>query len=266
MQEWALILGGSGGMGLAAAKKLAEKGFSLFIVHRDRRARLKVVLPEFETLRQQGHEVVTLNENALLEDGIRTILQEMEARIPKKSIKIYLHAIAMGNVKPLYSPDDAPVLSSDDLLQTIHAMGVSFFEWARLLIDHDFFAPKARILGLTSEGSRLVGKGYAAVGSAKAVLENLCRYMAVELAPLGITTNLLNAGVTDTPALRMIPGAEKYLRKAKERNPSGRLTTPEDVANVISLFTQNESDWINGAIIRVDGGEQIAGWSEAPEK
>jgi len=266
MQEWAFILGGSGGMGLAAAKKLAEKGFNLFIVHRDRRARLKLVLPEFEALRQKGHEIISLNENALLEEGIQTILEEMKARVPRQSIKIYLHAIAMGNVKPLYRPDEGPVLSSDDLMQTIHAMGVSFFEWARLLIDHGFFAPKARILGLTSEGSHLVGKGYAAVGSAKAVLENLCRYMAVELAPLGITSNLLNAGVTDTPALRMIPGAEQYLQKAAERNPSGRLTTPEDVANVISLFTQNESDWINGAIIRVDGGEQISGWSVATER
>jgi len=265
MTQWALILGGSGGMGLAAAKKLAGRGFNLFIVHRDRRSRLKEVEPEFAALREKGVKVVALNENALLDEGISRIRERMKEEIPPRSLKIYLHAIAMGNVKPLYNSDGGPELSTDDILQTIHAMGVSFWQWGKIIIDMNLAAEKARFLGLTSEGSRMVGKGYAAVGSAKAVLENLCRYMAVELAPLGITSNVLNAGVTDTPALRMIPGADQYLKKALERNPSGRLTTPEDVANVISLFTQNESDWINGAIIRVDGGEQIAGWSDGEE-
>ncbi len=265
MAQWALILGGSGGMGLAAAKKLAGRGLNLFIVHRDRRSRLKEVTPQWEALREKGVKVISLNENALLDEGIARISERMKEEIPPRSLKIYLHAIAMGNVKPLYSPDGAPPLTTDDLLQTIHAMGVSFWQWAKIILDLGLAAEKARFLGLTSEGSRMVGKGYAAVGSAKAVLENLCRYMAVELAPLGITTNVLNAGVTDTTALRMIPGADEYLKKALARNPSGRLTTPEDVANVISLFTQNESDWINGAIIRVDGGEQIAGWSDGEE-
>ena len=112
---------------------------------------------------------------------------------------------------------------------------------------------------MTSEGSSVAWKGYAAVSMAKGVLENLCRSMAVEFAPYGIRTNIIQAGVTDTPALRMIPGSKKVAAFARSRNPFKRLTTPEDIAGVIYLLCMDESSWINGTIIRADGGEQIAG-------
>jgi NAD(P)-dependent dehydrogenase (short-subunit alcohol dehydrogenase family) len=83
------------------------------------------------------------------------------------------------------------------------------------------------------------------------------RYMAVELARQGIRVNLVNAGVTDTNALKVFPGYENFIRKAKERNPSGRLTTPEDVARVIAFLASEDSAWITGSVITVDGGEQL---------
>jgi NAD(P)-dependent dehydrogenase (short-subunit alcohol dehydrogenase family) len=81
------------------------------------------------------------------------------------------------------------------------------------------------------------------------------------MAPFGIRSNIVQAGVTDTPALRMIPGSAHLKAQARIRNPFGRLTTPEDVANAIYLLSLPESAWINGAIIRVDGGERISGAS-----
>jgi len=95
--------------------------------------------------------------------------------------------------------------------------------------------------------------------AAKVALESVSRAMAVEFAPFGVRTNVIQAGVTDTPALRAIPGHERLAAQARERNPFGRLTTPRDVADVIYLLSTDEAAWVNGALIRVDGGEHISG-------
>ncbi len=81
------------------------------------------------------------------------------------------------------------------------------------------------------------------------------------MAHLGIRSNIVQAGVTDTPALRAIPGSQNLKAQARTRNPFGRLTTPADVADAIYLLSLPEAAWINGAIIRVDGGERISGLS-----
>ncbi|HMA66744.1 MAG TPA: SDR family oxidoreductase, partial [Desulfosalsimonadaceae bacterium] len=88
-------------------------------------------------------------------------------------------------------------------------------------------------------------------------LESVARSMAVELAPRGIRSNVIQAGVTDTPGLRAIPGNQRISAQSRLRNPFGRLTTPQDVANVIFLLCLDEAAWINGALICADGGERI---------
>ncbi len=69
----------------------------------------------------------------------------------------------------------------------------------------------------------------------------------------------MQAGVADTPALRLIPGSARMKAAARRRNPFGRLTTPEDVADVVYLLCTDEARWINGTIVRADGGEHVAG-------
>jgi enoyl-[acyl-carrier protein] reductase I len=83
--------------------------------------------------------------------------------------------------------------------------------------------------------------------------------MALELAPRGLRTNIVQAGITDTPALRAIPGSDRMKAGARLRNPFKRLTTPEDVASAIFLLCLDEAAWINGDVIRVDGGEHVSG-------
>jgi NAD(P)-dependent dehydrogenase (short-subunit alcohol dehydrogenase family) len=97
------------------------------------------------------------------------------------------------------------------------------------------------------------------VAAAKVALESVSRAMAVEFAPYGVRTNVIQAGVTDTPALRAIPGHERLGAHARQRNPFGRLTTPRDVANVIYLLSTDDAAWVNGALICVDGGEHVSG-------
>ena len=150
-------------------------------------------------------------------------------------------------------------LEEEDFARTIHSMGTSLLTWARALLDRGLFADDARVFGLTSEGNTVAWKGYAAVAAAKVALESISRAMAVEFAPYGVRSNIIQAGVTDTPALRAIPGHEHLGAHARLRNPFRRLTTPCDVANVIYLLSTDEAAWINGALIRVDGGEHVAG-------
>ena len=126
-------------------------------------------------------------------------------------------------------------------------------------IEINAFADDARILGLTSEGNEIAWKGYAAVAAAKCALESVSRAMAVEFAPYGIRSNILQPGITNTAALRLIPGSSHMKASAMARNPYGRITQPEDVANVVGLMVRDEAAWINVTIIRVDGGEHISG-------
>ena len=74
---------------------------------------------------------------------------------------------------------------------------------------------------------------------------------------MGITVNAIMAGVTDTPALRKIPGSEEMLTLAQRKNPSGRLTIPTDVAETIGLLSHPKAQWVTGNVICVDGGEFI---------
>ena len=110
---------------------------------------------------------------------------------------------------------------------------------------------------MTSAGSTRVIPTYGAVSAAKAALEAHIRQLAFELGAKGVRVNAIRAGVTDTPALRKIPGNERLIEHARSRNPSGRATRPEDVASAIAVLSLPGTHWISGDVIGVDGGEDI---------
>ena len=112
---------------------------------------------------------------------------------------------------------------------------------------------------MTSSGGHKHWKSYGAVSAAKASLESYCRQLAIEFSEHGIGVNAIQAGVTDTPALRKIPNNEKMIELALKLNPGKRLTMPEDVADIINLLGLSENFWLTGNTIRVDGGEDITG-------
>jgi NAD(P)-dependent dehydrogenase (short-subunit alcohol dehydrogenase family) len=256
--SWALILGGSGAFGLATAKILATRGFNLILVFRERKASLAALEPAFEKLRK-GSSLLTFNLNVNDSDNQQSILNELKERLGTGKISFMLHAVADGNLRPLLQNEatSSSSLKIEDFQHTVQAMGSSLYVWSKLLIEHQLFASRASIVGLTSEGVNRVFPDYAAVASAKALMEASMKYMAVEFAPIGLRTNLINAGITDTNALKTFPTYESFIRKATERNPQGRLTTAEDVAKVIAFLASDEALWINGTVITVDGGEQL---------
>ena len=137
-------------------------------------------------------------------------------------------------------------------------MAFSLYDWTKAIFDANLFADEARIVSFTSEGNTKAWQNYAAVSAAKTALEAITRNIALEFAPYGIKANCIQAGVTDTASLRAIPGSEKIKEQTLKRNPFKRLTTPEDVANVVYLLCKEEAKWINGCVIPVDGGEHIS--------
>ncbi|MBI5208533.1 MAG: SDR family oxidoreductase [Elusimicrobia bacterium] len=151
------------------------------------------------------------------------------------------------------------LLSEADLQRTIWMMGYDYLLWGRELLKEGLLAKSARLVGLTSEGNEVSWRGYAAVAAAKCGLEASCRAMAVEMGPYGVRCFVLQPGITDTPAGNAIPNFDLMKAEARMRNPSHRLTTPEDVAEVVCAICQPGFDWVSGAVIRVDGGEAISG-------
>ncbi|MAP53824.1 MAG: short-chain dehydrogenase [Altibacter sp.] len=249
---WALILGGSSGLGLASAKKLAAHGYNICIVHRDRKSRLDDLEVAFSEMIAHGVRVINFNKDALQKENRKKIIDQL----PKQRVKVLIHSVAKGSLKPMSGPG-TKALSKEDIDITLHAMGSSWYEWTRALIDADCFSKNARNIAFTSEGNSKAWPGYGAVSAAKATLEALMRNMAVELAPLDITTNCIQAGTTETPSFLMIPGSDTLAKMAKKRNPFKRLTRPEDVANAVYLLCSDEAKWINGTVLTVDGGESI---------
>ncbi|HEV3326604.1 MAG TPA: SDR family oxidoreductase [Puia sp.] len=267
LDQWAIILGGSSGFGLAAVEKLAAHGMNIAALYRETSAAERSLKEKFSGIAAAANIIIdTYNVNALDPASRTSFLRQFAARTGRQhSVRLLLHSIARGNLKPLVgtpetghiSPadDDQSILTVDDIRFTTYAMSTSLLDWARLLLSEGHFQPDARIIGLTSEGAHKYWDGYAAVSIAKSTLESLVTYMAVELARYGLKTNLIQAGISDTPSLKKIPASEELLELATRRNPLGRTTRPEDVANVIYLLCMEEASWINGSIIPVDGGE-----------
>jgi enoyl-[acyl-carrier-protein] reductase (NADH) len=139
-------------------------------------------------------------------------------------------------------------------------MGNSMLYWTQKLFEADLLGKGSRILGLTSEGNYIAMEGYGPVSVAKVAMEAIIRQIGWELGQYGITANSVQAGVTPTRALTKITDRwEEWIDYTKKRNPMRRTTTPEDVANTISLLLKPEADFINCSIIYCDGGEHRSG-------
>ncbi|WP_438977859.1 SDR family oxidoreductase [Polaribacter sp.] len=255
--EWAIILGGSSGLGLATAKKLAKHGLNICIIHRNSRAQLPEIEIEFNKIKKQNIDFLSFNIDAVnAEKRKQTIDAISEKFRDKHKIKVVVHSIAKGNLKPMVS-DKNQTLKNDDFQLTINAMAISLYDWFTDLFDANLFSNDSRIISYTSEGNTKPWKNYAAVSAAKVTLESITRNIALEFAKFGVKANCIQAGVTNTDSLNRIPNADEIKTHTLQRNPFNRLTTPEDVANAAYLLCKEEASWINGTILKVDGGESL---------
>lgn len=252
--QYGLILGGSSGLGFASAQKLAAHGMTLIIVYRASRMMEPAISNAFKTLENTNSHLY-INADATQAAKQQEIVQSISTFLKGAKLAVLLHSIAKGNVKTMTG--DNP-LQIGDYDQTIQSMGTSLYSWFCLLQTTSLLTTNARIVAFTSEGSTRPMPGYAAVSAAKATLEAIIRNIAIEYGATGITANCIQAGVTDTDSLRRIPNAQQIIDTSLQRNPTGRLTTPQDIANAVYLLCRPEAAFINGTILRVDGGEHLS--------
>jgi len=257
--RWVLILGASSGFGEAAAREFAAAGWDVFGVHLDRRAGLEHVEEIRAAIAAHGRESHFFNANAADAEKRREIVAEIERLAGGRPLGVLLHSLAFGALKPFLAADEKDALSQQQMEMTLDVMAHSLVYWTQDLFRAGLLARGARVFAMTSAGDRVVWKSYGAVSAAKSALESHIRQLAVELAPHGVTAVAIKAGVTDTPALRKIPGHDEMIEAARARNPAGRLTTPEDVARCLVDLARPGAQWLTGCVVHVDGGEDIAG-------
>ena len=263
LDGWALVLGASSGFGEATSLALARAGMNIFGVHLDRKATLVNVERIAGEIRSLGRQAHFFNVNAADPEKRAEVAAEMQTLLEERHeagrVRVMLHSLAFGTLKLFVADPMKEAVTQSQMDMTLDVMAHSLIYWTQELVGRGLMGRGGRIFAMTSSGGARVLPYYGPVSAAKAALESNIRQLAAELAPLGITANCIRGGVTDTPALRKIPGADAIKEAARRRNPGGRLTTTEDVARALVALSHPDTQWMTGNVIGVDGGEEIVG-------
>ncbi len=256
--DWALVLGASSGFGGATSRELARHGMNILGVHFDRAGTMPAVEAVKKDIEASGVRAWFFNINASDEVRRNETLTLVKEELEKTggTIKVLLHSLAFGSLRPIVSMN-GEMLSQKQIEMTMDVMANTLVYWTQGVVTSGLMKKGGRIFAMTSSGGHSQLMNYGAVSAAKAALESYMRQLALELGPMGISANTILAGVTDTPALRKIPGAVKMLDIARAKNPSLRNGTAEDVARGIAHLAHDDAFFISGNVIRIDGGEDI---------
>jgi len=262
-RKWALVLGASSGFGEAISLALARAGRNVFGVHLDRRA----TLPNVERIQGEiaaaGGKAAFFNVNAADAEKRAEVVAEMKRVLAAEGIPdgvdVLVHSLAFGTLKPFVADAPGDAISRAQMDMTLDVMAHSLVYWVQDVLQAGLMGPGGHVYAMTSAGGHRIWPSYGAVSAAKSALESHCRQLAVELVPRKIAVNAVRAGVTDTPALRKIPGNELMIEHCLALHPAKRLTTPVDVAGVIVAISRPETVWMTGNVLGVDGTEDLVG-------
>ena len=235
-QASVLVTGGTRGIGLAIARRLVREGARRVVLgymRNDEAAERAAA-----ELRAAGAEPLLVRGNVASE----RVVAELAAAGP---YRVVVHNAATGVVRPALETEDK------HWDWTLNANARALLALARAAAPA--MTEGSSIVGISSLGAQRVLDNYVLIGTSKAALESVVRYLAVELAPQGIRVNAVSAGVVETAALEHFPNKEQMLRSV-DRTPAGRLVEPEDVAAAVSFLCSEDATMVRGHTLIVDGG------------
>jgi enoyl-[acyl-carrier protein] reductase III len=232
-----LVTGGSRGIGREIALRFADAGakrVAIGYLRNDSAAELAA-----DELRERGAEPVLVRGNVSSEK----VAEQVAGLGPLNAL---VHNAATGVIRPALETEDK------HWDWTLAANARALLSLARATAPS---MPRgSAIVALSSLGSFRVLENYVLVGTSKAALESVVRYLGVELAPRGIRVNAVSGGVVETDALQYFPNKEEMLAAARERTPAGRMVEPSDIADAVLFLCSPQAEMIVGQTLIVDGG------------
>jgi enoyl-[acyl-carrier protein] reductase III len=242
----ALVTGGSRGIGRAIALRLAEHGADIVVNYVRHRSDAEETAAAVE---RHGVRCLVIKANVAEEEDVRAMFEQIH--VTYQRLDILVSNAASGVLKPVL-----------ELTQRHWDWAMDINARAMLTLTQQampLMGTGGRVLAISSLGAVRAVPNYTVVGASKAALESLVRHLAVELGPRGITVNTISAGVVDTDALKKFPNRDEIIRQSLERTPLGRLTTPEDVADLALFLCGEGAAMIHGQVLVVDGGYAVQG-------
>ena len=242
----ALVTGGTRGIGKTIATMLAREGACVAVNYLRRRGPADETVAELQAM---GAQVMAVKADVRDRDRVREMVSQVVEAFG--GIDFAISNAASGSNKPAMQLE----ASGWDWTLNINARALLFL--AQESAPSMRSRGGGRIVSISSLGASRVLPNYTSVGVSKAALEALTRYLAVELAPDGITVNCVSGGVVETEALNHFPNREEMVAAGRERTPAGRMVTPEDIAGTVGFLCSPEAGMIVGQTIVVDGGYSL---------
>lgn len=240
----AMVTGSSRGLGKALAVELAKQGYDIVVNYARSRSAAEDTVKEIEAI---GRKAIMIRANVGDVAKLRVMFEQVKKEFGR--LDVFISNAASGVLRPVMDLEE----SHWDWTMNINAKAMLFgAQEAAKLMDKG-----GKILGVSSLGSIRYLENYTTVGVSKAAIESITRYLAVELAPLGIAVNTVSGGALDTEALKHFPNREELLEDARKNTPAGRMVEIEDMVKTAMFLISDGADMIRGQTIIVDGGRSV---------
>jgi enoyl-[acyl-carrier protein] reductase III len=235
-----MVTGGTRGIGKTIALRLASEGAARVVLGYMRNDAAAEAAAE--EVREAGADPLPVRGNVASDK----VIAELASHGP---YAVVVHNAATGVIKPALETDDK------HWDWTLNANARALLSLARACAPD--MESGSSIVAISSLGAQRVLENYVLVGTSKAALESVVRYLAVELSPRGIRVNAVSAGVVETEALDHFPNREEMLRSGRTRTPAGRLVEPDDIAGAVAFLCSPDAQMVRGHTLIVDGGYSL---------
>lgn len=240
----ALVTGSSRGLGRAIAIEFAKKGYDIVVNYARSKSAAEETAKEIEAL---GQKAFIVRSNVGDVKKLKAMYEEIKNEFGR--LDVFISNAASGVLRPIMELEE----THWDWTMNINAKAMLFgAQEAAKLMDQG-----GKIIGISSLGSIRYLENYTTVGVSKAAVESLTRYLAVELAPMGIAVNAVSGGAIDTDALKHFPNRDELLEDARRNTPAGKMVELDDMVKAVMFLASDDANMIRGQTIIVDGGRSL---------